>query len=455
MGLFPKTAKIFFLGAMFVAAVACGDDPSDSTASPRQKRPWSHDAGTNPSTLPEANTTPVDWTPDENRDDNNLGSDAGAPVVDGASNEAPDATVPSPQPASADEFVSVDRTRARLMLKGAPFNFAGTNYYWLVQQRAYNHASVPNALSAAKELGLRAIRVWGFHDGTSTTDGAIIQKAPRQLNETALRAMDAIIAQAASHNIKIVFPLTNYWNGFGGMAQYVAWANKKELRLFYTDDTIKTVYKYYIANILNRTNTITGRAYKEDPTILAWEIANSARAPGDASGAELAAWYEEIATHIKTIDTHHLVATGEEGFDCDGSQYSSAYDNGYPLSGGEGTCFSRNIAIKNIDYASMHLAPKSLGFTSAESFTTWIRDHADIARRAGKPLVISHYGADDKTVYAAWLKQAEISKIAGDFLYELRPAGRTTGDPTDVVHPTDTAALAVLRQHAATMNKGL
>ena len=42
------------------------------------------------------------------------------------------------------------------------------------------------------------------------------------------------------------------------------------VELFYTDPDVVSAFKAYISNMLQRTNTITGLQYKDDPTIAAW-----------------------------------------------------------------------------------------------------------------------------------------------------------------------------------------
>ena len=78
-------------------------------------------------------------------------------------------------------------------------------------------------------------------------------------------------------HLKLVIPFTNNWSDFGGMDQYVRWAGGTHHDDFYTDPMIRGWYKDWIAHLLNRVNTITGVAYKDDPTIMTWELANEPR----------------------------------------------------------------------------------------------------------------------------------------------------------------------------------
>lgn len=43
-------------------------------------------------------------------------------------------------------------------------------------------------------------------------------------------------------------------------------------------------YKDYVTAIILRKNSLTGTVYRDDPTILAWDIANEPSNPGDDSG---------------------------------------------------------------------------------------------------------------------------------------------------------------------------
>src|SRR5690625_5662508 len=75
-------------------------------------------------------------------------------------------------------------------------------------------------------------------------------------------------------------------------------------------------------------------------------------------------WYQEIAQYIKSIDSNHLLTTGEDGFD-EGtpSEYSRGeYSNTYVLRAQEGTSYVMNVAIPEIDYGYAHWYAGDFGF---------------------------------------------------------------------------------------------
>ncbi|CAH9080959.1 unnamed protein product [Cuscuta epithymum] len=97
---------------------------------------------------------------------------------------------------------------------------------------------------------------------------------------------------AGYHRQKLILSLVNNFNEYGGKAQYVAWANERGQSLssdddFFTNSVVKEYYKNHIKTVLTRKNTITGTAYKDDSTIMAWELMNEPRCPSDASGKTL------------------------------------------------------------------------------------------------------------------------------------------------------------------------
>ena len=72
---------------------------------------------------------------------------------------------------------------------------------------------------------------------------------------------------------------------YGGMQQYVAWANATGVvQQFYTDPNIQAMYKDYVTAVVLRKNSLTGTVYRDDPAILAWDIVNEPSNYGDDSG---------------------------------------------------------------------------------------------------------------------------------------------------------------------------
>ncbi len=94
----------------------------------------------------------------------------------------------------------------------------------------------------------------------------------------------------AKRDMTAVIFLNNYWEWSGGMSTYMSWLSDEPLidpgatgrwvdfmaysARFYMNPKAQNRFREYIATILNRKNTITGMQYKDDPTIMAWELAN-------------------------------------------------------------------------------------------------------------------------------------------------------------------------------------
>jgi len=48
------------------------------------------------------------------------------------------------------------------------------------------------------------------------------------------------------------------------------WANLTQPSQFYTNPQAQAMYRATVAAVINRRNTINGRLYKDDPTVMAW-----------------------------------------------------------------------------------------------------------------------------------------------------------------------------------------
>jgi mannan endo-1,4-beta-mannosidase len=218
--------------------------------------------------------------------------------------------------------------------------------------------------------------------------------------------LDYVLDAAAKRGLKIMLVLTNNWKEFGGMDQYVVWYGAEYHHEFYTNKIIKEAFKEWIRTIVLRKNSISGKIYRDDPTILAWELANEPRCRNneELDGHEgwdtttMVTWADEMSRYIKELDPNHMVGVGDEGFLNDkGNHWThNAYD---------GVDHEALSAVANIDYATFHLYPDNWG-TGVKFGYHWIRDHIEVAKRIGKPTILEEYGTivqrNEKTFEVTW-----------------------------------------------------
>lgn len=332
-------------------------------------------------------------------------------------------------PASSDAPLSVEPTdtpSAVFMHEGKPFCFAGSNNYYLSYK---DRAMVDDVFAQAKAMGLKVLRTWAFIDRGSIDDsvpstdrnewepfgtkqGVYFQYWDTKTknvayndgaaNNDGLVRLDYVMSKAAENDIKMILTLTNNWKEFGGMDQYLKWFNLKYHHEFYTDPRAREAYKNYAAHLINRVNTITNVAYKDDPAIFAWELANEPRCRNfgkydrlrDCKADTLTDWVKEMSGHIKSLDPNHMVSVGDEGFFNRPGQSSEQY------SGKDGVDHEAFLAIDSIDFGTFHLYPDHWN-TGTKWGNKWIEDHIAAAQKAGKPTVLEEYGVtvkrDDET----------------------------------------------------------
>ncbi|CAD6269013.1 unnamed protein product [Miscanthus lutarioriparius] len=103
-----------------------------------------------------------------------------------------------------------------------------------------------------------------------------------------IHGLDVVLSEARKHVIKMILSLMNYYHDYGGRKQYVDWAKNQGQNIpsddgFFTNPVIKGSYKNHIKAVLTRVNTFIGVAYKDDPTIMAWELMNEPRCQSDVT----------------------------------------------------------------------------------------------------------------------------------------------------------------------------
>lgn len=332
-------------------------------------------------------------------------------------------------------FVTADGTQFKL--DGSTFYYAGTNNYYLNFKPKYE---VDKVIEDAAAMGLKVIRTWGHLDVGTMTDeldkdgspiftdsidgggskeGIYYQYFDADLKcpvvnegEDGLQKLDYAIYKAEQEGIKLLIDFTNNWEAFGGMGQYVKWAQLAGENVnghddFYTNETIKEWYKNYIKTMLNHENAYTGVKYKDDPTIFAWELANEPRCESDA-GCEnktVYNWAAEMSEFVKTIDSNHMLTLGDEGFYNYGYNDFPEGDHKYVYHGSAGMDWLSYLDIEAFDFATLHVYCDQWGLTKDQG-NFWFKKHGEDASSANLPLIAEEFGwkekADRTEVYNEW-----------------------------------------------------
>ncbi len=278
----------------------------------------------------------------------------------------------------------VTRSGPHLMLNGQPFRFAGANMHWLALDDSATYPSqfrVNDGLDAAKEMGVTVVR---SHDlGISVGCSNCIEPSPGLFNESALAHVDYAIKAARDHGIRLIIPFTDNWHfSEGGKHTFTDWRHLSDENQFYFKSEVIGDFETYIRTLLNHVNTYTGVAYKNDPTILAWETGNELDPP--------LSWTQLISTYIKSIDSNHLVMDGRSGID------------------------PRAASLTSVDIVSDHYYPKSIAQLESD---------ANAAKVAGKAFIVGEFDWNDANggdSLSSFLSALETNPaVAGDAFWEL------------------------------------
>jgi mannan endo-1,4-beta-mannosidase len=245
-------------------------------------------------------------------------------------------------PKHADDFVTV--RNGRFHRGSQPYYYVGANMwfgcYLSDAALAGGRARIVRELDQLQSLGVNNIRLLAGSE-TSPLVGAIprgITRAPHDYDEALLAGLDYCLAEMAKRNMRGILFLSNYWQWSGSFAQYVRWITGGTIpdpdkpvmakgdwhafmqfsASFYQTPAAVELYRGYVASLISRRNTVNGRIYRDDPSIMTWELANEPRPCADDSTAAkdvpiFCDWVDSTAQFIHAQDPNHLVCTGSEG----------------------------------------------------------------------------------------------------------------------------------------------
>ncbi len=343
-------------------------------------------------------------------------------VSTGCSDQSPVLVTTTINPINA--FVT--RSGTQLLLNNQPFRFAGANMHWLGLDESTNYPSqfrVDDGLDAAQEMGATVVRAHTL--GISTGCHNCIEPARGVFNAAALAHNDSVIKAARDRGIRLIIPLTDNWRySVGGKHNFTEWRGIADEEQFYSNPLVIGDFEEYIKTLLNHVNASTGLAYKDDPTIMAWETGNEL----DASSS----WTQTISTFIKSIDSHHLVVDGRTGVASEVAKLTNVdivSNHYYPM----------NIAQLKHDTQNAQMAHKV--FYVGEF--NWNNRAGDAQLSTFLSTIESHPTIAGDTYWELWPHNDDYGYVSNQIQYTLH----YPGDSPDMV-----SRVQLLRTHAYKMS---
>lgn len=332
-------------------------------------------------------------------------------------------------------FITTDGTR---FLRGEePYRYIGTNLWYASILASTGEGGdrerFCKELDNLKSIGVTNLRIVAGPDaGSDLANPAkpYLQSAPGVLNDTILQGLDFAIAELEKRGMTAVIYLNNAWDWSGGFGFYLKECgygdspNTNEEGGYYRyvdycanfarEPKALEMYYNYIKSIVSRTNSITGRAYKNEPAIMSWQLCNEPRAFAKENKELFAEWIAKAAALIKSIDSNHLVSTGSEGYiGCEV----------------DAELCERIHSDNNIDYLTIHIWPVNWGWAPRSNPDSgienaciesgkYIDEHIAMAKRIDKPLVIEEFGFSRKGNVSGVDITTESRDIFYSFIFE-------------------------------------
>ena len=311
---------------------------------------------------------------------------------------------------SSPSFVKVED--GVFVCEDYPSHFIGTNFWYGAilgsEGQGGDRARLEAELDTLKALGMTNLRVLvggDGPDGIPTRVCPTLQKEPGVYNDTIFRGLDYLLAEMAERNMKAVLYINNSWEWSGGYGMYLEWAGAGKSLIpaevgykaycdyvaqFVTNEKAKNLFYDHVRHVVSRTNTVTGKPYKDDPAIFSWQIGNEPRCfrPDSAGQAAFVDFMWTTASLIKSIDPNHMVSSGSEGrHGCEGSL----------------ELFEKVHSCPDIDYMNIHIWPYNWSWVREKTLKTnlpiaikntdeYIDEHLAIAEKYGKPVVMEEFG---------------------------------------------------------------
>lgn len=352
------------------------------------------------------------------------------------------------------QFVTVKD--GKFFIGDKEYRYVGANLWYGAilgsEGQGGNRQRLIKELDDMQAIGINNVRVLVGGDGRDGIPSHIapkLQSEPGVYNDTLLQGLDFMMAELEKRDMKAVLYFNNAWEWSGGYGAYLDWVGFKGdvyssdgsgkmkhfdktpvptldgwweymqyVANFVLNDSAKALSNQHVENMVKRVNTITGKPYTESTALMAWEIANEPRCFVNDSlhKAKFVEWIDYQSSLIKKLDPNHLVTTGSEG--------KHGCEEDIEL-------FTTIHALKNIDYACIHIWPYNWG---------WLGQYnqnydAEKAVQGDDPIVTKVQAACDSTakyIDEAYSRMAPLGRpmVLEEFGYPRDGFLFTAGSPT-------------------------
>jgi len=294
----------------------------------------------------------------------------------------------------AGRFVIADGPR--LVLDGRPFVFVGVNVWGAASDHAVfdcggtgepgsdRKAYLDQMFADLERLGVNAVRFFAFQ---SYAGGGSDLSPIRRVIETAAKHHILVIPVLGNH-----YADCDYYPSYAvdsGFTKDTAWYASGYRRPY---SGYPMSYRDYVASVV--------REFKDDPTILMWQLVNEAQTSTLSGGPQLRAFATDVAGLVKSIDPNHLVSIGTQG-------------TGQP--GTAGPDYRALHEIPSIDVVEAHdygeQAEAMPGFPDCRWNCIW--GSLVDARDLGKPFFIGEAGIEAGDVGACALDREQRADLFG------------------------------------------
>ncbi|MCA9670105.1 MAG: cellulase family glycosylhydrolase [Myxococcales bacterium] len=318
-------------------------------------------------------------------------------------------------------FVRVEGTR--FVADGKPFYFVGANLNVMHGHKA--RAWAARTIAAAARDGLTVGRIWALGEGLAEAPewkrrDIIFRAGPDGWQKRAYAQLDRVLAEARRRGLRLIVTLSNRWSDYGGVPMYLRWAKDRAtedygyIDRFYSTPQIERWFRQHVMRIVERTNRITGVRYRDDPTIMAWELMNEMSGTPEAA-ARRRAWFQRMARAIRAVDKRHLIVPGLIGYNL---QVERAQ-------------WVAMCRLPEASFCDQHIYPeesnRSRGLAKMRSF---IDDRVQLAFHVvRKPLIFGEYGFADAgsalkraRLHAQFLQRVFYDGASGALVWIYQPS---------------------------------